>query len=299
MKPQNEKFAPIRRTRLAWLLAAALALPLAATAQVPFATPEAAGDAFVEAIAHQDQAALRRLLGPKWHELIKPSALGGDNAQLFLDKAYKLRKVKVDGRRGELVVGIDAWPLPIPLAQGSDGQWRFDPSGGRQAMMERRIGNNERSAMQAALAYVDAQREYALADRNGDGVLEYAQKLASSPGKRDGLYWDAQLGDESPLGAAFAPAKPGQGYHGYRFRILTGQGPKAAGGARSYLIGQRMVSGFALVAWPVKYGETGVMSFIVNQSAMVYEKDLGPETAKAAAAIELFNPDEGWQPVKP
>jgi hypothetical protein len=166
-------------------------------------------------------------------------------------------------------------------------------------MATRRIGANERAAMQAMLAYVDAQREYALTDRNADGVLEYAQKLISSPGKRDGLIWSTQLGDESPLGEDFAPTKAGQGYHGYQFRILSGQGSAAPGGARSYRIGSRMVSGFALLAWPVAYGRTGVMSFIVNQSGLVYERDLGPGTTAAAAAIQRFNPDAGWKPARP
>jgi hypothetical protein len=299
MNSENRKSAAMRRMLPALLVAALMALPWAAGAQVPFATADAAGDAFVDALAKKDGAAMQRLLGPTWHELIPPKALAGENARLFVRKAGESRKVQIDGQRGELVVGADAWPLPIPLQQGSDGQWRFDPSGGRQAMLERHIGNNERSAMQAVLAYLDAQRDYALADRNGDGVLEYAQKFASSPGKRDGLYWDAKLGGDSPLGPAFAPAKPGMGYHGYRFRILTGQGPAAPGGARSYLIGPRLVSGFAVIAWPVTYGSSGVMSFIANQSGMIYERDLGPDTAKAAAAIKVFNPDEGWQPVKP
>lgn len=299
MKLENQRSGTFRGLLPALLVAAALALPCAAQAQVPFASAEAAADAFVDALAKKDGAAMKRLLGPTWQELIPPKALASDNAQLFLQKAGESRKVQVDGPHGELVVGADAWPLPIPLLQGSDGQWRFDPSGGRQAMLERRIGNNERSAMQAVLAYLDAQRDYALADRNGDGVLEYAQKFVSSPGKRDGLIWDPKLGDESPLGPAFAPAKPGLGYHGYRFRILTGQGPAAPGGARSYLIGKRLVSGFAVIAWPVSYGSSGVMSFIANQSGMLYERDLGPQTAEAVAAIKVFDPGEGWQAVKP
>ncbi|MBL8351616.1 MAG: DUF2950 family protein [Burkholderiaceae bacterium] len=299
MKLEIHKSGPKPGLLPALLLAAALALPGAALAQVPFASAEAAADAFVDALAKKDQPAMKRLLGPTWQELIPPTALAGDNARLFVQKAGESRKVQVDGQRGELVVGADAWPLPIPLQQGSDGQWRFDPSGGRQALLERHIGNNELSAMQAVLAYLDAQRDYALADRNGDGLLEYAQKFVSRPGKRDGLIWDPKLGDESPLGPAFAPAKPGLGYHGYRFRILTGQGPAAPGGARSYMIGPRLVSGFAVIAWPVKYGSSGVMSFIANQAGTIYERDLGPGTAEAVAAIKVFDPAEGWQPVKP
>ena len=166
-------------------------------------------------------------------------------------------------------------------------------------MLEKRIGANERAAIQASLAYLDAQREYAQVDRNGDGVLEYAQKLVSTPGKRDGLIWSTSLGDESPLGEGFVPKKPGEGYHGYGFRILTGQGPAAKGGTRSFIIGNRMTAGFALIAWPMKHGETGVMSFIVSSDGTVYERDLGPGTAKAAAGIKTFNPDAGWKPVQP
>jgi len=198
----------------------------------------------------------------------------------------------------ELVVGTDPFTLPIPMVQGKDGQWRFDPVAGRQSVLERRIGGNELAAMQAALAYLDAQFEYAQADRDGNGVLEYAQKLISSPSKRDGLFWSRSLGDESPLGEGFLPARPGEGYHGYRFRILKGQGPQAPGGAHSYVIGQRMTRGYALLAWPVQYGVTGIMSFKVNQAGVIYERDLGPQTAQAAARITLFNPDEKWKPVK-
>ena len=154
---------------------------------------------------------MKRLLGPKWQELIPPQNLGSENARLFVEKARQSRAVQVSDGRGELVVGADAWPLPIPLAKGSDGQWRFDPSGGRQAMLERNIGNNELSAIKAVLAYVDAQREYALADRNGDGVLEYAQKFASAPGQRDGLIWSSTLGDESPLGESLRAGQAGAG----------------------------------------------------------------------------------------
>lgn len=270
-----------------------------ARAQVPFATPELAADAFIAAIAAQDVIALPRLLGKDWRALVPPEGLDAEDQRLFVEKARLSRVVNVKDGRGELVVGTDAWTLPIPLAQGKDGQWRFDPSGGRAAIRERVIGTNELSTMQAMLAYVDAQREYAQADRNGDGMLEYAQKLASSPGKRDGLIWSTSLGDESPLGEAFLPARPGQGYHGYHFRILTGQGANAEGGARSYMIGKRMNNGYALLAWPVSYGKTGIMSFKVNQAGQIFERDLGPKTAEAAKAIKRFDPDSNWAPVKP
>ncbi|RZU02771.1 DUF2950 domain-containing protein [Rivibacter subsaxonicus] len=280
-------------------LALALGLPLGAAAQVPFATPEQAADALIEAVATRDQVAMPRLLGKDWRQLMPPEGVSADDREIFLDKARQTRTVNVTGGRGELVVGADAWPLPIPLVQGKDGQWRFDPRGGREAIVARTIGSNELSAMQAALAYIDAQREYAQADRNGDGMLEYAQKLVSSPGQRDGLIWSTSLDDESPMGEAFAPSRPGEGYHGYRFKILNGQGSNAKGGARSYLIGKRMSNGYALLAWPVSYGKTGVMSFMVNQDGQLFERDLGPKTSEAAASIKRFDPDKNWHATKP
>ncbi|WP_310387899.1 DUF2950 family protein, partial [Roseateles sp.] len=191
----------------------------------------------------------------------------------------------------------DPWALPIPLLQGKDGQWRFDPAGGKLNVLERRIGANEHATIQALLASVDAQREYAQVDRNGDGVLEYAQRISSTAGQRDGLIWPTSLGDESPLGEAFLPKKAGEAYHGYRFKLLSAQGDAAKGGARNYLIGKRMETGFAMLAWPLKYGETGVMSFMVNQDGQVFEADLGPNSAKVAASITSFNPGPGWQAV--
>jgi Protein of unknown function (DUF2950) len=295
----NPKHFPLNATALL-ALTVTLGLPLLARAQVPFVKPEQAADALVEAIEKRDQIAFPRLLGKDWRKLLPPDGIDPADRQIFLDKARESRTVNVKDGRGELVVGsTDPWALPLPLVQGKDGQWRFDPRGGREAILDRVIGANERSAMQAALAYLDAQREYALADRNGDGMLEYAQKLGSSPGKRDGLIWSESLGDESPLGESFLPTQPGKGYHGYRFRILSAQGPNAKGGARSYMIGKRMSNGYALLAWPVKYGETGVMTFKVNQDGQIFERDLGPKTAERAAAIKRFDPDSNWKPTQP
>ena len=280
-------------------LAAALGAGQAAFAQVPFATPQSAANTMIEAIAMHDGDAVSRLLGSDWKRLVPVGEIDPDDVTTFLYKSSQVRSVRVDGSRALLTVGTDPWTLPIPIVQGKDGQWRFDPVGGREMMAAKRVGANERAAIQASLAYVDAQREYALADRDGEGVLEYAQKLVSSPGKRDGLIWSRALGDDSPLGEDFLPKRPGDGYHGYNFRILTAQGPAAKGGARNYLIGRDMTAGYALIAWPVKYGETGVMSFIVNSDGVVFERDLGPGTAQAATAVKAFNPDAGWAPVKP
>jgi hypothetical protein len=207
--------------------------------------------------------------------------------------------VVASGDKAVVEVGRNGWTMPIPLVRTAAG-WKFDTHAAPEEMRVRRIGRNELSAMQVALAYVDAQREYASRDWNGDGVKSYAMHGLSSPGKRDGLYWASLPGQpESPLGPAFADAKPNQPYHGYAYRILTAQGKSAPGGAKSYVRNGRMTEGFALVAWPAKYGDTGVMSFIVNQDGVVYEKDLGPNTAAVAAGLKAFDPDPTWQKAVP
>jgi hypothetical protein len=280
-------------------LAGALSLPVTALAQAKFASPEAAADALIDAIATGSNDGKARVLGKEWKQLLPPDGVSPADRQAFLDKAKERRAVTVANDRGELVVGTDPWAFPVPLARSSDGQWRFDPRGGREAILDRRIGANERAAMQTVLAYVDAQREYATADRNGDGVYEYARRFLSNKGQRDGLIWPTSLGDESPLGEDYVPSRPDAGYHGYRFKILEGQGPRARGGARSYVMGKRLMSGFAILAWPVKYGETGVMSFMVNQDGVVYERDLGANTASVAKGTTLFDPGEPWKKAMP
>lgn len=280
-------------------LACFIALPSPARAQALYATAEQAADMLIEAVANNDRKALTQVLGKDAATLVPLDRLDPADVRVFVEKARQSRSVRVVDGRGELLVGVDNWSLPIPLRQVKDGRWQFDVSGGIQAVRERMIGSNERSVMQAMLAYVDAQLEYAAVDRTGSGTLQYARRLISTDGKRDGLIWSPALGDTSPLGEAFLPARPGQGYHGYRFRILTGQGPDAKGGARSYLIGDRMVSGFALIAWPVNYGRTGVMSFIVNQDGVIFERDLGPDGHKVAASIKRFNPDSRWRQTQP
>ncbi|HET7793688.1 MAG TPA: DUF2950 domain-containing protein [Rhizobacter sp.] len=280
-------------------VAGALSLPAKVQAQAKFASPEAAADALIEAMTTNNNSAKARVLGKEWKQLIPPEGVDPADRQAFLDKAKERRAVTLADARGELVVGNDPWAFPVPLKRSADGQWQFDTRAGREAILDRRIGANERAAMQAVLAYVDAQREYATADRNGDGVYEYARKLISTKGKRDGLIWSPSLGDESPLGEGYVASKPGQGYHGYHFKILEGQGPRAKGGARSYLIGNRLMSGFAVIAWPVIYGQTGVTSFIVNQEGVVYERDLGPNTASIAKNTKLFDPGEPWRKVAP
>ena len=213
-------------------------------------------------------------------------------------------KIEMQGdAKAVLNVGKDDWPLPVPIVKRGDA-WRFDAKKGQDELVNRRIGKNELSTIQVLLAIVDAQREYSSEDRDGDGRLAYAQRFFSEKGKRDGLYWASQAGEpESPLGSLAATAsnegyKRVEGeptpYHGYYFRILTGQGKDASGGAYSYVAKGHMMGGFAIVAWPAKYGSSGVMTFIVNQDGVVYEKNLGSNTAAEVAKIRTFNPDKSW-----
>jgi hypothetical protein len=207
-----------------------------------------------------------------------------------------------------LEVGTNSWPFPIPLVKQA-GRWHFDTSAGQDELLNRRIGKNELATLQVMRAYVDAQREYASRDRDGDDVLEYAQRLASTPGTKDGLYWPPDLdGEISPLGPFVAHAQA-QGYFGdtpidkhspqpfdgYLFQILTRQGKHAPGGKYDYVINGNMIGGFALVAWPADYGHSGIMTFIVNQQGRVYQKDLGPKTAKIAKKMTEYDPDDSWR----
>jgi hypothetical protein len=193
-----------------------------------------------------------------------------------------------------LSVGTEGWTLPIPIVKTAKG-WTFDVKAGAEEMRIRRIGRNELAAMQALLAYYDAQKEYAQADRNGDGLVEYAQKVRSTPGKRDGLIWAND--PASPLGPLYGDESKDGVYHGYRFHILKAQGPGASGGARDYMVKGHLTQGFGAVAWPAKFGDTGVMTFIVNHDGKVYQKDLGAGTDAAARAMKTFNPDKSWAQV--
>jgi hypothetical protein len=273
----------------------------AALAQEAFPSPEAAMNAFGNAVATNDDEAMHAILGANYHSLIPPA--GAELRYRFLAAWAKSHGVKTaDPGKAYVAVGTDGWTLPIPIVKGAQG-WRFDTRAGAEEMRVRRIGRNENAVIQSMLAIFDAQREYSSRDRNGDGVLEYAARFASSPGKTDGLYWPTKAGEpQSPLGPAVAAARAAgeaAGYHGYRFKLVTGQGRNAPGGAYDYTVRGRLIGGFAAVAWPVKYGETGVMTFMVSHDGVVYEKDLGPDTASRASAITRFDPDSGWQAVKP
>ncbi len=301
--------AGLRRLALIFLLA----LPLAVTAaeQRTFATPEAAVDALVAALKANDEAALAAIFGDKHKELVD-SGDAAQNAAARAKASEALAAFRVLDSRGEdrrvLLMGVNAWPMPIPLVRVG-GAWRFATEEGVEELINRRIGHNENSAIEVLRAYVDAQRQYASTDRDGDGVLQYAQKLASTTGKHDGLYWpaDAAKGEEeSPFGPLIAASsaylkghKEGDAYRGYHFRILTRQGKSAAGGAYSYVINGRMIAGFAMVAFPAEYGVSGVMTFVVSHNGKVFQKDLGKNSGKVGAAMASFDPGAGWIEVAP
>jgi len=269
-------------------------------AQEVFPTPEKAAQAFIEALGTEqaNHQRLAELLGEEWHSFIPREGSQREDVDAFLKQYHEQNHIeKVSDNKALLSVGSNNWTLPIPMVKGTNG-WRFDLKAGRAEVRARRIGRNELAAVQSALAYHDAQMDYAAVDRDGDGALEYAQKIFSTPGKHDGLYWaDDDSGQISPLGPEFGKTIAGEAWHGYRFRILDGQGPSAPGGAYSYLIGDKMSRGFALIAWPEKYDDTGVMSFMISHDGQVFEKDLGPGGEKLAKAMKRFDPDDSWKEV--
>jgi hypothetical protein len=291
--------------RVAWprigaglLLVAVLAIAGPATAQRIFPTPEAAVDALVDGLARSDDAEVRVVLGPDYRRLIPADAATGEDVTDFLAAWSKGHRVDRDGARARLVLS-DGWTLPVPIVRSGDG-WAFDARAGAEEMRVRRIGRNELAAINAMYAYFDAQREYAQQDRDGDGMLEYARRFLSSPGRHDGLYWATADGEPpSPAGPLFDTRDFKDGYYGYRFKILEGQGAAASGGARSYMSRGQLANGFGLVAWPARYGDTGVMSFVVNHDGVVYQKNLGPASASIASAMTRFDPDATWTPLPP
>ncbi len=292
-----------RKAFLGLLLAAGLATAASAQPAKPqgFPTPEAAADALTDAIRRDDTKAVTAMLGTGWRDLVLGRPEDEERLRAkFLQAWDSSHKVVVDGDKATIEAGTTGWTGPIPIVRDGD-QWRFDVEAGRKEIAARRIGRNEISVIQSLLALVDAEHEYAALDPMKVGVPLYARRLLSSPGKKDGLYWDAGPGEpESPIGPALATAQAqGQGgtedgYYGYRFRLLYSQGPDAPGGAYDYLVKDRMIGGFAILAWPIRYGDTGVMTFMVNQDGVVYEQDLGPETATKAASITAYNPDKNW-----
>ncbi|SED76381.1 Protein of unknown function [Pseudomonas frederiksbergensis] len=279
---------------------AGLAWSCMAMAQQAFSTPEKAVEAFVMALGKEkaDQVRLTELLGKDWRQVIPREGVQRSDVDEFLKQYHEQHHIeKTTDRKATLSVGSDRWTLPIPLVKGANG-WQFDMKAGSNEIRARRIGRNELYTVQSVLTYHDAQMDYASVDNDDDGALEYAQNILSTPGTHDGLYWaDDDSGQVSPLGPLFGEAAGGDDWHGYHFRILKGQGPSAPGGAYSYMIGDKMSRGFALVAWPAKYDDTGVMSFLISHEGQVFEKDLGPDSDKLAKSMKLFDPDNSWKEV--
>jgi hypothetical protein len=272
-----------------------------------FTSLEKAVAALAAAAKSGDREAIRGVFGLGADELLNPDVVQATNELAAFNAAFDQahRLVAESATRQVLEVGTNQWPFPVQLVR-QGGAWHFDLAAGRTELLNRRIGRNEYDTLDACRAYVQAQREYASRDRAGDGVLEYAQRIGSTPGSQDGLYWPAEPGQgSSPFGPLVAAAQaegygtPSTGderqpFHGYYFKILTRQGRSAPGGKYDFIINGNMIGGFALVAWPASYGETGVMTFVVNQQGRVFQKDLGPKTARLAPAMKEYNPDASW-----
>lgn len=281
----------------------------AAAAQRSFASPDDAAEALAQAVKAHDRPATVAILGPDSAAWISSGDAAADRESVahFIAAYDAKHGIAQAGNKATLTLGGDDFPFAFPIVQNS-GHWRFDTEAGKEEMLARRIGKNELSAIEVLQAIVDAQVEYASEDRNGDGVLAYAQKIASSPGKHDGLYWPVKAGEpESPLGEFVAKAAgegyrksdtPPTAYHGYYYHLLSGQGKHAPSGAFDYVVHGRAIGGFAVIAYPAKYGNSGIMTFMVNQDGQVYQSDLGPKTQARAKQIHLFDPGPGWSPVK-
>jgi Protein of unknown function (DUF2950) len=297
-----------------WLLLPSPARAAGTETQVTYDTPQHAVEALVAALRADQPRQVVKILGPAGRPLVFSGDAVADRQgrEQFVAAYDQANRIDMQGAaRAVLVIGEKQWPFPIPLVK--DGVvWRFDTAAGAQEILDRRIGRNELSAIETCRAYVDAQRDYAATVHRSDGLLAYAQHFMSSPGKRDGLYWPPVAGEpESPMGPLVAAARaegytPGEktekhhsSYHGYFYRILKGQGPHAADGARDYLVDGNMIGGFALVAFPGRWGDSGVMTFIVNQDGVVYQKNLGPDTEATARKMKLFDPDSTWTVVPP
>ena len=275
-----------------------------ASHQRRFATAEGAAAALLEAVRAADPKQIHSVLGPGSGKLITSGDPVEDarRRERFIAAYDEAVKIEAAGEgKATLLIGAEQWPFPFPLLKTTTG-WRFDVKSGAEEILNRRIGRNERSAIQVCLAYVDAQREYATKDRDENGLLEYAQKLISTPGKKDGLYWDTADGEPvSPLGPLSTQARQqgyqdlgGAPYHGYYYRILAAQGAHAEGGAYEYIVDGKMIGGFALVAYPARWGASGVMTFVCSHAGVVYQKNLGKDTASIAESMTLYDPDSTW-----
>jgi Protein of unknown function (DUF2950) len=294
---------------ITFVASASIATSRIALAQEDYKTPEAAVDALVSTARSGDEKAALTVLGRDGEDIISSGDKVSDDAvrARFVTSYDAKHQITMEGdKKAILVIGDNDYPFPIPMVRNKNGTWSFDTDTGRREILYRRIGHNELDAIQTSLAYVDAQNDYAAKDRTGAGAGIYAQRFISTPGKKDGLYWPTEQGEEdSPLGELFAAAskqgyRAGEGrspYHGYYYKILTKQGPSAVGGATDYIVNGNMIGGFAMVAYPAEYRNSGVMTFVVNYDGTVFEKDLGPDTADIAEHMTSFNPDSTWKKV--
>jgi hypothetical protein len=307
---QRATFAVLALAGAVLMLAGALGRMQAAppAEQPTFATAREAAQALIDAAEKNDAAAMLKLFGPAGKDIVNSGDAAEDKRMLeeFATRARAKMRLEVDPGnpdRATLVVGATDWPLPVPLVR-KGGQWRFDAAEGRMEVLARRIGRNELTAIDVCRGYVEAQMEYATKDHDGDGNLEYAQKIVSSAGKKDGLYWEGEPKSLVPkafadaAAALLAEGKKLAPYHGYYYRVLKAQGPDAPGGAVDYVVKGDMIGGFALLAWPAEYGVSGIKTLQVSHSGKVYEKDLGPMTAALARAMTRFNPSKDWKAVE-
>jgi hypothetical protein len=299
----------LKRVLLTAHLAGAASALSAAEAQ-SFPAPEEAVSALLAAAKTKDTSTMRALFGPAWEDLENPDRVQSTNElNAFVASFHQTNRLaRLSDTEYVLEVGSDLWPFPVPIVKKND-RWFFDGELGKEELLARRIGQNELATLEIVRAYVDAQREYASKDRDNDEVLEYAQRVSSSSGKTDGLYWAPELnGEVSPLGPLVGDAQaegyfslpPGEPaspkpFHGYFFKILVSQGQSAPGGKHDFIINGNMIAGHALVAWPAEHNVTGVMTFIVNQQGRVYQKDLGKETAQTVETMRAYNPDSSWE----
>ncbi len=294
----------ITRNYLSICAALFIACALPSFAQEHFDSADAAANALIDAVSSHDTARMSAILGPTAKAVLSSGNPTQDNAEQteFAERAHAKHRLEISGmnpNRAILSIGDEDWPFPVPIVR-TNGKWSFDCSAASVEMHARRIGTDEMDAVEICRGYVEAQKKYASEDRAKDGMLQYASRLMSAPGKQDGLYW--QGAGEPLVPEAFAKAEwTGSGhakpYHGYYFRILEKQGPAAPDGAHTYALKNKLIGGFGLVAWPAEYGVTGIHTFIVNQNGVVYEKDIAPVQGKQPLAVTSFDPDHSWQTV--
>jgi len=303
------KFYSAAFQTVAFVLAAACLQAAPPAGPRTFASPQEAAKALIDAAAANDTDAMLKLFGPEGKDIVVSGEAAEDKAARAEFAQHAAAKMSLEPEPGNpdrviLIVGENDWPFPIPLVR-KDGQWSFDASRGRVEILARRVGRNEMTAIEVCRGYVEAQMEYAAHDRDSNGVLEYAQHILSTPGKKDGLYWEGAPDNLVPkafgdAGAVFlqVQGKKAVPYHGYFFHILKAQGPDAKGGALDYVVKGKMIGGFALIAWPAEYGVSGIKTYIVNHAGIVYTKDMGPGTAATAKQMTRFNPDKSWKPLE-